>query len=70
MVVFARARSRHPALPGPASPQSRTIPVWRDGARGAGAHQVSFEMLMVGNFDEKSLARCAIFTATWRATPL
>ena len=25
---------------------------------------------MLGNFDEKSLARCAILTATWRATPL
>ena len=32
--------------------------------------QVFFDTVMVGNLDEKSLARCAIFTATWRATDL
>ena len=31
---------------------------------------VSLEIEMLGNFDEKSLARCAIFTAIWRATLL
>jgi hypothetical protein len=32
--------------------------------------QVSLEIVIVGNFDEKSFARCAIFTATCRATDL
>ena len=36
----------------------------------AGSAHVSFEIEMLGNFDEKSFARCAIFTATWRATLL
>jgi hypothetical protein len=33
-------------------------------------NQVSLEILMVGNFDEKSFALAAILTATWRATAL
>ena len=32
--------------------------------------QVSFEILILGNLLEKSLAFAAIFTATWRATAL
>src|ERR1700712_2944545 len=32
--------------------------------------QVSLEIEMVGNRDEKSLDRCAILTAIWRATLL
>jgi hypothetical protein len=32
--------------------------------------QVSFEILIDGNFDEKSLALAAILIATWRATAL
>ena len=50
-----------------------TASEWRSqSARGNGAAkafaptsaQVSFEIEIVGNFDEKSFARCAIFTAT------
>ena len=33
-------------------------------------HQVFFEIEMVGNLEEKSLVRCAILTAIWRATLL
>jgi hypothetical protein len=33
-------------------------------------HQVFLDTLMVGNFEEKSLAFCAIFTATLRATDM
>jgi hypothetical protein len=32
--------------------------------------QVVFEIEMVGNFDEKSFDRCAIFAASWRAIAL
>ena len=40
-------------------------PVTALGPHSALAH-VSLEIEMLGNFDEKSLARCAIFTAIWR----
>ena len=34
------------------------------------AEQLLFEIAIVGNLAEKSFARCAILTATWRATDL
>ena len=36
--------------------------------RSASAAHVVLEIEIVGNLAEKSFARCAIFTATWRAT--
>jgi formylmethanofuran dehydrogenase subunit D len=42
----------------------------QSGGRGAAPLQVPLEIEMVGNLDEKSLARCAIFTAICRATDL
>ena len=55
-----------------ADPPGGYGPAWGGPALGpysALAH-VSLEIEMLGNFDEKSLARCAIFTAIWRATLL
>ena len=37
---------------------------------GESANQVSLDTLMVGNFDEKSLALAATLTASCRATAL
>lgn len=42
----------------------------RDELQSNGADQVFFDTVMVGNFALKSFARCAIFTATRRATSL
>ena len=40
------------------------------GAARPWGRQVFLDTLMVGNFEEKSLAFCAIFTATLRATDM
>lgn len=59
----------HPA-PGNRPPSTRCEAAWkqRPCAGRAIDAQVVFETLMVGNFDEKSLALRATLTATWRAT--
>jgi hypothetical protein len=61
---------RHP-VHGPLDDSEQTPAQLRKMAGAAPrADQVSLDTVMVGNFDEKSFVRWAIFTASWRAIAL